>query len=428
MNFRYLKTQRLALAIGAALSVNSSYIAAAETSDDLEDQFKAGMDALKDDRLKTAIEAFNSVLSAEPSLHRARLELAVAYYRSLQFEEARRLAQEVLDDPTTPPQVRVTILAFLAQVDKDASAAAKRHEIKSSISVGYLYDSNATVGPSSNLIETTIGDLILIGGVEESDTAFVLGADVSHRYNTGKSFESGERIGRIGWLSQLSLYSREYQDIESADQFVLSASTGPAWVVLRHWRASLNLRLDKIWLGGDELGLYTSLNPIFTYQFNNGEFTLSGTVTDRSYDDASNSTREGTYAKAGASLGVYFNQRKVATQVGLNLINFDAESAGFSHDGWEVFAGAIVKAWPNGSLYGRASLRNSDYDAPQGIFTEARSETYGNLNLGFTHDFTSGQLEKWSLSGSLSAADNDSNVSYYDYQRQQVGLNLSRTF
>jgi hypothetical protein len=398
--------------------------------EELEAQFKEGMEALEDNRLKTAIEAFNSILSSEPSLHRARLELAVAYYRSLQFEEARRLAQEVLDDPTTPPQVRVTILAFLAQVDKDAKAAEQRHEFKPFVSAGYLYDSNATVGPSVDTIEINGIEVPITAGQEQSDTALVLSGGVSHRYNTGKTFTSGERVGQIGWLSQLSMYSREYQDVDNSDQFILSASTGPAWVVLREWRAALNLRLDKIWLGDEELALFTSLNPLVTYQFNNGELTFTATVTDRSYDDSANDAREGTYITGGTSLGIYFNQRKVATQAGLNLFNFDAEDDQWSNDGWELFAGAIVKAWPQGQIYTRASLKSIEYDDPALDLGSSlvRDDTLGNLVIGFSHEFSGGYLEKWKLNGSYNMTDNDSNVVLTDYERQQIGLNLSKTF
>jgi len=45
------------------------------------------------------------------------------------------------------------------------------------------------------------------------------------------------------------------------DLTILTASTGPALVMLRHWRANLALNVDRIWLGGSELAWYTSLNP-----------------------------------------------------------------------------------------------------------------------------------------------------------------------
>ena len=54
---------------GSAMSVEDA---------ELEAQFSEGMDALNDNRLKSAIRAFSRILDREPALHRARLELALA--------------------------------------------------------------------------------------------------------------------------------------------------------------------------------------------------------------------------------------------------------------------------------------------------------------------------------------------------------------
>jgi hypothetical protein len=114
-----------------------------------EARFKEGMEALEDDRLKTAIRAFSTILDIEPELNRAKLELALAYYRSMRYEEAEKLAQKVLDDPKTPPEVRVTILAFLAQVKRDSEAFGQKHSVKPFVAAGIMHDSNVNVGPTS---------------------------------------------------------------------------------------------------------------------------------------------------------------------------------------------------------------------------------------------------------------------------------------
>lgn len=187
----------LRLLIGGLLMGAFSAAAVAQTdgaaADANEELFKKGMQALEDDRLKSAMEAFHSILSNQPSLHRARLELAVAYYRAFRYEEAQKLAQEVLDDPTTPPEVRVTILAFLAQVKQDQESFAVRHHVEPSISLGYMYDSNVNVGPASDVVQIGDQTLTLLDGRERTDNAVVLGAGVAHRYQPGKTFEFGER-------------------------------------------------------------------------------------------------------------------------------------------------------------------------------------------------------------------------------------------
>ena len=396
--------------------------------DETEILFQEGMEALEADRLRSAMKSFQSILSLQPGLHRARLELALAYYRALDYAEARAAAQEVLDDPQTPPEVRVTVLAFLAQVNKDAEEFAVRHEFKPSISLGMMYDSNVNVGPTTDIIEELPGAALVPGSVEQSDSAVVLNAGIAHRFQPGKTYPAGEHTAGFLWQSQANLYNRAYRSEDDFDLTVLTASTGPAWVVLRHWRTSMMLNVDRIWLGGDELAWFTSLNPAVTWQFNNGELTWDATVTGRRYDETVDAGREGTYKATGVSLGHYFNQRRVAGQLGARLIDFSAEDDQYGHDGYELLAGVIVETWPGGSVYGRANYRDVQYDGDAAGFTVAREEQERRIAAGFQHDFRAGRLDGWVLSGGILYTDNDSNISIYDYDRRQVMLNLGRTF
>jgi len=413
--------------LAAAFTVSVAPVQAAEPVDE-EALFKEGMQALEEDRLKTAMEAFQSILSMQPRLHRARLELALAYYRSLQYAQARELAQTVLDDPQTPPEVRVTVLAFLAQIQSDENAMAQRHIFKPSISAGAMYDSNVNVGPGTEFIDELPGFILTPGSTREGDGASVLTAGLAHTFQPGKIFEFGERPAAFLWQSQASLYDRAYQDMEDFDLTILTASTGPALVMLRHWRANLALSVDRIWLGGNELAWYSSLNPAVTWQFTDGELTWDATVTDRRYDETIDAGREGTYLGTGLALGNYFQQRKVATQVGARLVGFNADDDFLGYDGYELLAGVIIKAWPNGTLYARANYRDVDYDATDPGFTEARDEAETRLAGGFEHDIASGYLEKWTLYGGILYTGNRSNLSIYEYDRRQITLNLGRTF
>lgn len=416
--------------LAAAFTAGVAPVQAAEQAKDEEALFEEGMQALEDDRLKSAMKAFQSILSQQPGLHRARLELAVAYYRSLQYAEARKLAQTVLDDPQTPPEVRVTVLAFLAQIQKDEQAFTARHEFKPSISAGYMYDSNVNVGPGTDIIEELPGFILTPDSLEESDTAVLLSAGLAHTFQPGKTFEFGERSASFLWQSQANLYNRAYQDMDELDLTILTASTGPALLMLRHWRANLALNVDRIWLGGSELAWYTSLNPAVTWQFTDGELTWDATITDRRYDEIFDGGREGTYGATGLALGNYFQQRKVATQVGARLVDFSAEDDFLGYGGYELLAGVIVKAWPNGTLYGRFNYRDVEYDATEpGFATEGpRDETERRYSAGFQHDIKTGYLDKWTLYGGIQYTDNGANISIYDYDRRQVTLNLGRTF
>ncbi len=151
-------------------------------------------------------------------------------------------------------------------------------------------------------------------------------------------------------------------------------------------------------------------------------------MTDRRYDETADDGREGTYTGTGLALGNYFQQRKVATQVGARLVDFSAEDDFLGYNGYELLAGVIVKAWPNGTLYARANYREVEYDANDPGFTKARDETENRLAGGFQHDIKSGYLEKWTVYGGIQYTGNRSNLSIYEYHRRQITLNLGRTF
>ncbi|MEE9342439.1 MAG: porin family protein [Gammaproteobacteria bacterium] len=398
------------------------------TSGQLDDEFSSGLDALDNDRLKTAREIFHGILSDSPGLHRARLELARAYYMSLDYKQARAQAQHVLDDPNTPASVRTTVLAFVAQIDEDEKNRAVKHSWTPSIYLGLMHDTNVNVGPENQLL-LPLGGLLNESAVERDDNAFVITPGISHTYNPGKRFELGEHSGYFLWQSQASYYHRAYFDEDDFNLGVLHAGTGPVWVVPRHWRAGIGISFDQIWLGGSPLALFSGINPNVTWQLNdNTEFSLNGLLSSRDYNESSNKPLEGNYRSLGASLGHYMNDKKFAVRVGGKLFDFDARGERFSHDGWEVFLGGVMQAWTNGSLFARAGYQTFDFDGQEPDFGFSREDDEHRYTVGFQHAFKAGTLNDWTLSGNFVRTDNESNVSIFDYDRDQYSLGLSRNF
>ncbi len=435
------RTRLFATVLGLTTLLSGIGLQAAEAVSDteLEALFQEGMQALDEDRYRRAVEIFNSILSADPQLHRARLELALAYYRSFQYAEAERYAQEVLDDPNTPDNVRVTILAFLAQVRKDAEAAAVPHAWRPRVSLGYMYDSNVNAGPGSDILEVDGQSLLLTpGSTKTGDQAAVLSVGLAHTYKPGTTVNVGDRVASFLWQSEASLYHRDYKDERDFNLTVATLSTGPSLVVPRHWRAGLQLTADHISLGNEALAVFASLRPMVTWQFDRTEITWDAIYTRRSYDEAVDAGREGNFWRTGVSVGQYYRQRKVAAQAGLSALSFDADAAQYAYDGYELFAGASVRAWPQGSLYLRANYRDVQYDAgtrfnlggtpPTILSTPARDEQETRLLLGMEHRIKTGPLDQWSLGATLEFTDNRSNVSIYDYDRRQFSVTMSRAF
>lgn len=397
---------------------------------DIEKLYKEGMYQREKGNVFTAIEAFHSILSTQPALHRVRMELAVAYYRSLNFAEAKRHAEIVLQDPKTPESVRLSILAFLAQVKKDEEAfLAKRYTFEPSVSFGLLYDSNVNAGPSDDVIH--VGDITLTlrqEALKKSDWAGFLSAGLVHRYQSAGTFKAGEKAGRFGWISQVNVYRREYFNEKDYNLDVLSLSTGPTVLVFQTYRANLNARVDYIRLGDDELAWYLSLSPSVSYQFKNGEITWDALLLSRDFTRDIDAGRDSGYMATGLYLGRLFKEGKFAVQAGARVFKEDADTARFSNDGTEVLLGANMVAWANGSIYARVSQKDIQYDDVEPVFAVSRDETERRYEIGLNHTFKGKVIKEWKLGGSFSHTDNESNVAIYDYDRNLVAINLSRSF
>lgn len=411
---------------GVLLSMMASSVIAAETTEeqfDPEEFFKKGMAEREEGAPYNAIESFQTILSNKPALHRARLELAVAYMQTLQYQEAEQQAQTVLNDPNTPPSVRVSILAFLAQLRQDAEQMSPEHEHKFDLNAGVLYDDNVNIGPGSSVINID-GNIFDITTRPVNDTAFVLSASYDHSYRTGKPVRLGQNTGMLFWQSGASYYNRRYETYDEFDLQVASLRTGPAIITNSKWRANVALQLDHIRLDDEELATYIGLQPSFTWAFDaSTELTIDGEYTDRNFDQESDQGRDSDYYSVGVSLGKGFKNNTVGVQGGFEWFDNDAKDDQFAYDGWEIFAGVNWQVKPTTSLFSRISLSESDYKGPVPLL-EIRDDEEIQLILGGKHIFAN-ELE---LSAFWLRTEADSNVALYDYDRTQFSVNLGKKF
>ncbi len=411
-----------------ALLQSPGIAVAADATAVLQGEFDSALTAIEEDRLRTAREKLQALLAGNPSLHRARLELARVHYLSADYAQARVEAQRVLDDPNTPAGVRTTVLAFLAQSAEDERRLGQRHQWTPSIYAGLMYDDNVNIGPRNDIID--VGN-VADASLPREDVAWVINPSLSHVYNPGRRFESGEHEGSFLWQTDLSAYRRGYFDESDFNLGVLTLRTGPAWVVPRHWRASIGLQADNIWFGGSNLALFTGVNPSVTWNIGKQtEFTVDGNFTRREFDDSVNSGRDGHLGKGSVALTRYFNDRRWAAQAGAGYTRFNADESRFGYSSPDAHIGVIAEAWENGVVFGRIGYAGYDFDGTEPVPYELRSRDDDEIRFaaGFEHEYRNGWLKDWSLLGNWIFTDNDSNLDAYTYDRHIVNLGLSRSF
>ncbi|NND35955.1 MAG: tetratricopeptide repeat protein [Gammaproteobacteria bacterium] len=399
--------------------------------DNVQARFDEAMSDIEQEKYRTAQASLSAILSEFPNMQRVRLELARVQYLTYDYDEAERLAQQVLDDPNTPASVQTTVLAFLAQIREDQRRLGERHLWGPSIYFGTMYDSNVNFGPSRDIIDIGgVPFIVLPGSQETSDWAAVINPAITHTFNPGKRFRAGEGTGLFAWQGLASLYYRAYFEEDDFNFGVLTLRTGPTWLVPQHWRASLHLQADQIWLGGSDLALFLSLNPNFTwYVGKDTELIFDSFLTNRDYSNSFDRDRDGDFISGIVSVNHYLRNAAITLQGGLGYRDFDAKGDRFTYDGPELFAGLTWNAWDGGSLFGRVGYRAFDFSGFETAFGVQRDDDEYRYSAGAQHQFGRGFMRDWVLVGSWTYTDNQSKKTpIFDFDRHEFNIGLSRFF
>ena len=410
--------------------MSSSFFAHAADKAEIDEQYRAAMFLREQGKLLEAIKAFNSILANQPTLHRARMELAVAHYRARNFKEAKENAQRVLDDPKTPVNVKIAVNSFLVQIKiEEEKFYAQRKQWKPSLSVGLMYDENVNAGPSSDTVQ--LGNSVLpvsANSLPREDWAVTAFGSLEHSWLADKPVSIGNSSAHFYWNSLAQVYHREYHDEDDFNLSVVSLATGPAWSSMHNWRANIKAQYDYITLGSDHLANYASVTPSITWQFKDAEVTANVLVQDRNFQRTQDVGRDGVFVQTGVSYGRIMNNKKLGIQVGIRALDYEADNNRFGYNGRELFAGGNYVAWKNGAIYGRISRKVSRYEDIEPSFGVARDEDEDRILIGFKHKFKANKLDGWSLNGTVTLIEVDSNIDTYTYDRDQVALTLSRSF
>lgn len=406
-----------------------SYLHAETNEEDWEKAYQNALEMRAGGDLFGAIDSLNNILNSRPTSHRARLELAVSYYRAARYEDARQHAERVLSDDSTPPKVRETIELFLDQVaaiktaDDDA-----RHRYSGSVGIGSGYDDNVNVGPSKDTFDINGSEFrILAGGKVQSDAFASINLRGEHTYRMPGSVGIGERPVQTLWQSNASMYRKEYQDEHPYTTDVVSISTGPAWVSRTNWRAAINLQADYIRLGDNALALYSSLNPSYTIVSGDNEYNFRGQWLYREFMTETNEDREGNRFGLGFDYSHRFSSI-LSFQGGLSGYNQDARVENQRFDAIEGYASLYWLAWTGGAVYGQANYEETDYDGEEILFATGRREREQRYILGMTHNFNEGSMDGWGFGARLAYTDTHANVDIYEYDRTEFTMDLTRRF
>jgi len=394
----------------------------------IEEKFLEAMKYRESGDMASSIEILQTVLANQPMIHRARLELAVAYYQSMQYEQAVANAEKVLEDPDTPPNVRATILAFLAQVKQEQATPVSRHHWKFPVEVGYVYDTNVNVGPNSSIID---GFIFNPDDVAQSDSGIVLQAGVEHTYQTTRQYQIGKTPAQLLWQSGFNAYRRSYFSETDSTFDVLTVRTGPTLVAQGKWSANLSVQDDYIRYGDEELANYLYLLPTFTYHVTDSlEVTTDAIVCNRDFTNSLYEGRDSIYLMGRVAVGYTMLEGAVSVQGGVDIFDENADENEWSNTGTDLFLGGIWKVLENDHVFGQINWMNADYDEPPTGFTSSRDEDQWRYTIGINHKFEGGPewIKDWTAELKFVYTESDANLDPFDYDRAETYMTMSKTF
>lgn len=420
--------KKITLALAVALSVN--IYAAPTVENTLNEEFLAALKMRDSGDLFAAIEALNKILVTSPRLSRARLELAVAYYRAALFDEAQANAEKVLNDPNTPPEVKETVRLFMEELTAIKTAEEQnRHVFGGYVSLGLGHDDNVNAGPASDVFNINGSEFSLLpGSTSQSSMYGQFTGQLDHSYRIPGSTTIGSEQVTAFWKSYGNYYRRSYDDSKLNNLFsidVVSASTGPAVISRSDWRADMLFNVDYIRLGDDPLATYTSLNPSYTKVFGANDVTLHGKVGYRRFMEGRNDDREGMRYGIGVDWGHQFNEKWLGL-TGVNFYTQDGRENYEEYDVTEIYGSLYWQGWQGGSIYGRAGYKTTSYNGKEPLFNTNRNEYETNVVLGASHEFKG--YEGWSVNGRINYTDNSARIPIYDFDRTDALVEIIKRF
>lgn len=273
----------------------------AEKVETMDIMFWIGTSAAAVGDTELAIAKFRRMLTADPDLHRVRLELASVYFDTGRYAGARRELKTVLDtDP--PPEVAANVRRMLAAID----ARTRRHDWNLRLATGWMWDDNVSSGPDPGVYTFAGGTAFT-----PSATAAKLRDEASVTSFAGNyRFDPGQRRGLM-WNTAASAYLKAYQTHGQFNYQMVDVSTGPWWVsgdgVLK-----VPAGIAYSQYASDRLSYMLHLDPGYTHFFTPA-FSLSGTYrlrAEKFYEPARANDYDGTSQVFELSPTIYVQDRR----------------------------------------------------------------------------------------------------------------------
>ncbi len=376
--------------------------------------FLFGLAALESGHPQQAVFALERTLAAVPQDHRARLELARAYFALGNFEQARSLFNTVLaSDP--PAQVKENIQRFLEQLAERRKL--RDHQLNVSTELKLGYDSNISSGTTQQAVAT-----VIFPALQLSETSRELGDEFAE-VNAGISYLKLLRKD-MGYFVSASLNERQNSHYNLFNTRLMGLSGGFVYQAKGH---SLRLPLQYQYLqyhdaNGDHSRTSAGLGVEWSLGDRSTRYVLFSQWAQQRYS-AGQESRDVDLALAGVAVSTDIAMLKTGLSASAYYADESPQTTGSEYFGRAYGGVRLVATWRPHSAHNfelALSAQQVEHDAVQPLFGKLREDDYRQAALAWHWRFD----PRWRFSMGLSHTRNDSNLPIYTYQRAQQYLSL----
>ncbi|MBX9759676.1 MAG: surface lipoprotein assembly modifier [Beijerinckiaceae bacterium] len=358
-------------------------------------------------RLTRARDAYRAILHEHPDLARVRLHLARTLAKLEDGDAARRHYEFVLGAPDIAAP-----LADRVRNDLRALEGQKRWSAQ-----GYV-----TVAPTTNMTSGPSRDVIVIGGLPFTpSSAGQKAAGVGALYGADLGY-AAPIAGDWGWLATLSTNNLDYAG-SLYDDRMARVSAGLRYL-LPGGVATLEMTGGRRWFGGE--GYLYSFGPLLTarvFASERDRITASASLAEQRYDslDHQNGRR--------LTVSGVWDRFTLPGQFARVGVTFERETTRSDHLTYREFGGLAgysfdmpmaLAVYPEVAV----ALREYDGDFPLLGLPRRDRRLVGSLALVKKDLSFMGLAPRMQVSYTM----NLSNVKFYEYDRFDVSLTLTRGF
>lgn len=377
--------------------------------------FVAGLAALEAGQPQHAVMALERVLIVQPSFHRARLELARAYYQLGDYAAARREFQAV-DAIGPPPSVRKRVESFLTEIQRREDAA--RTQVTGYVELRPGWDSNVASATADSSV-----DIPALGVIDLSEDSRARGDRFLDK-NAGITLVR-PLDKRRAVFADVAYRDRENVETQLYDTRSIGLSGGMAWAREAD-RLRVPVQYQVLYLANAEYRRLAALGVEWSRDFDPRNQVLAfgqwGAI--RYPDDTS---RDVNLLLGGAGWSHRYAELPLLLSTSAYLGDESARESAGDPNGRTYYGVRLGAQWtgiPAHTPYASLSWQHSGYDAVNAVFVRTRSEDFAELRLGWGWQ----PRQRWNVTAEASFVDNGANIALYDYTRRQYAVGVRYQF